>query len=121
MAGGADWRSIIADQVAVRGAEVRKRNPGASNVAHISRVGFSVDAHRFLVQAVRRRGISISGYIRRATLAQVAKDLGLNPVDLFALDVGIQPVGRTGARASKDLDGALYGKWGDQEDDTRSN
>lgn len=110
MAGGADWRSVIMDQVAVRAAGVRERNPGASDVAHISRVGFSVDAHRFLIQAARRRGISISGYIRRATLAVVAMDLGLEATDLFELDVAIAPVGRRG-KPSRDLDGQLYGYW----------
>lgn len=107
---GADWRSVILDQVAVRAAEVREHNPGASDVAHISRVGFSVDAHRFLIQAARKRGISISGYIRRATLAVVAMDLGLPAEDLFSIDVAIAPIGRRG-RPSKDLDGKLYGFW----------
>ncbi|WNN94045.1 ribbon-helix-helix DNA binding domain protein [Microbacterium phage Fregley] len=114
--GGADWRTVIMDQVTVRAADVREKNPGASNVAHISRVGFSVDAHRFLVQAARTRHISIAGYIRRATLARVAYDLGLPARDLFALDVGIMPIGRSGP-ASKDLDGKLYGSWEVQSDE----
>jgi hypothetical protein len=108
----ADWRTLVSDSVAARAAETRSRNRGASDTAHISRVGFSVDAHPFLVRAAKARGISISGYIRRATLAHVAADLGMDPLDLFALDAAITPIGRRGAPPSRDLDGILYGDWG---------
>lgn len=109
--GGANWRDLVNDAIAVRAAEVREKSPGASNYVRISRVGFSVAAHVPLVRAAKMRGISLAGYIRRATLAFVAHDLGLNPIDLFEMDLGIKP--RRGDRglASKDLDGALYGKW----------
>lgn len=119
--GRADWRTIIADQVAVKAAETREKNTYASDTAHISRVGLTVQAHHFLVRAARRRGISISGYIRRATLAFVAADLGMKPEELFELDSGITPIGRRGAPASKDLDGELYGKWEVQPGDSGDN
>jgi 2-keto-3-deoxy-6-phosphogluconate aldolase len=111
MPGGDGWRDMVRDAVAVQAAEVTERHPGASADLRISRVGLSPEAHRFIVEAARRRGISISGYIRRASLAVAAMDLGLDPKDLFALDIGIAPIGRRGAPPSKDLDGELYGDW----------
>jgi hypothetical protein len=105
------WRDLVRDQAAARSHDTKTRTRGASDSAHISRVGFLIAAHRFLVIAARKRGISISGYIRRATLAVVAMDLGLEAVDLFELDAGITPIGRVGSKPTKDLDGALYGRW----------
>lgn len=105
------WRQIIRDGVAAKAAATRQKNRGASDVAHISRVGHSVEVHPLLVEAARRRNISISGYIRRATMARVALDLGLDPIDLFEKDIAITPIGRRGAPPSKDLDGELYGRW----------
>ena len=105
------WRDRLRDQAEVNAAETRKNHAGASQTANISRVGFSSLVHPFLVRACRQRGISVAGYIRRATLARVAADLGLTATDLFALDVGITPIGRIGSRPTKDLDGALYGRW----------
>lgn len=107
---GADWRSVLRDRVQVKAATTREEQKAASNIFRISRVAFSVAAHPFLVRAAAKRGISLSGYIRRATMAFVARDLGLNQLDLFEIDAGVTPVGRRGA-PSKDLDGALYGTW----------
>lgn len=115
---GDGWKQQVKDSVAVKAAETVARHSGSSAVAHISRVGISTKAHPFLVRAARARGISISGYIRRATLAMVALDLGLEATDLFELDVAIAPIGRTGEKPSRDLDGALYGRWEVQRDDS---
>lgn len=101
---------MVRDAVGARAAETAERSPGASQYAHISRVGISPDAHRFLVEAARRRGISIAGYIRRATLAHVALDLGLEATDLFQLDNAIAPLGK-GGPGVRDLDGELWGRW----------
>lgn len=116
---GADWRSMIRDQSAVNAARSREKNRAGSQYAHISRVGLAVAAHNLLVRAAKRRGISISGYIRRATLAVVAMDLGMNAVDLFEMDNGIAPPSRRGS-PSKDLDGAIYGRWEVQPHDSRT-
>ena len=105
------WRDLVKDAAAARSHDTKKRTRGASDSAHISRVGFAIAAHMHLVTAARRRGISISGYIRRATLAVVAMDLGLEATDLFELDSAITPIGRVGSKPTKDLDGALYGRW----------
>jgi len=107
---GASWRDMVKDQVAVKAAETREKHNGASQTANISRVGFSVNVHPHLVRAAKRRGISISGYIRRATLAVVAMDLGFKATDLFDSDTLVTPPGGRGA-PSKDLDGTLYGRW----------
>lgn len=106
------WRDIVRDAVAARAAEARKRSRGASQTAHISRVGFSVEAHPFLVRAAHLRGMSISGYIRRATMTLVAKDLGIDPKEIFAVDTPLTPPGKAGRwHSTRDLDGELFGRW----------
>lgn len=110
-----NWRDITRDAVAVRAREAQQRSRGASHSTRISRVGFSVDAHPFVVRAANTRGISVSGYIRRATLAMAALDLGMDPRLLFARDSAITPIGRVGAMPTKDLDGELYGIWAIQK------
>lgn len=115
MAGGDGWRQVISDAVTARAARTAAAHRGASDNNRISRVGFAPDAHVFLVRAAATRGISLSGYIRRATMAQVAADLGMDPVELFERDAGITPIGRRGTMPTKDLDGELYGLWGCQE------
>jgi hypothetical protein len=105
------WRDLLADQARARSHDTQKRSRGASDSAHISRVGYSAAVHPYIVRAARQRGISISGYIRRASLALAAMDLGLEVVDLFGLDAAVTPIGRIGAKPSKDLDGTLYGRW----------
>lgn len=109
--GGHGWRDVVKDAVSSRAAESATRNRGASAVAHISRIGFAVGAHVYIVRAAKKRGISISGYIRRATAAMAALDLGIDPREIFEKDAAITPIGRIGARPSKDLDGELYGLW----------
>lgn len=107
----AGWRQVVIDQLDVRGAEVRKRSSGASQSTSVSRVGFSPKVQPLLVQAARARGISIAGYIRRATMAFVAKDLGLDPIQLFEQDMAPSPYGRGGTKSDRDLDGKRYGHW----------
>jgi hypothetical protein len=118
--GDRDPLQVVRDAVAARAAETAAHHRGASQYAHISRVGLSVEAHPFLVEAARKRGISISGYIRRATMALVAMDLGLQATDLFEKDIAITPIGRRGAPPSRDIDGALYGRWEVQPGDSRA-
>jgi hypothetical protein len=113
---GDGWRKVISDAVTARAAHTAANHRGASDQNRISRVGFAVDAHVFLVRAAKRRKISLSGYIRRATMAQVAADLGMDPRELFELDAAITPIGRRGSTPTKDLDGELYGLWGCQGD-----
>lgn len=109
---GDGWRDIVRDAVATRAAEARKRSSSGSQTAHISRVGFSVAAHPFLVRAAKARGMSISGYIRRATMAVVAMDLGIDPIEIFAVDTPLTPPGMNGRWCSTlDLDGELFGRW----------
>ena len=120
--GGADWKSMIRDQVAVTSAEAREKSNGTSAAQRLTRVGFSLAVHPYLLRAARQRGISLSGYVRRATMAHVALDLGLDPVDLFKLDAAIAPISRGGDRwrPDRDLDGELYGRWEVRRDDSGS-
>ena len=108
---GDSFRQVIMDGVAAKAAETARKNRGASDHANISRVGFGAEAHPYIVRAAKKRNISISGYIRRATAAMAALDLGIDPREIFEKDVGITPIGRIGAPPSKDLDGILYGLW----------
>lgn len=111
--GGAGWRDIVRDQVAVRAKEAREKSPGSSATIRLSRVHFSVDVHPYLVRAAQQRGISISGYIRRATMARVAADLGIDPIELYEKDSAITPLGQGGSprHPDRDLDGEKYGRW----------
>lgn len=115
---GADWRTVITDQMALN-AEKARQNAGASHLANVSRVGFGVDVHPWVVRAARQRGISIAGYIRRSTLALVSLDLGVDLRDLLERDVAPAPFGeRTNrwAPGDRDLDGERYGHWEVQPD-----
>lgn len=119
MAAGDGWRDIIRDGVAARAADARKNSPGGSQTQHISRVGFSVDAHPYLVRAAQARGMSISGFIRRATMAVVAADLGIDPEEIFLLDTPVTPPGLSGRwQSTRDLDGELFGQWRFRPDDS---
>ncbi|QNJ55517.1 ribbon-helix-helix DNA binding domain protein [Microbacterium phage Phinky] len=111
--GGANWRDITKDAVAARAAESVKNSHGSVRNSVSSRVSFSPRVIPFLVRAAERRGISIAGYIRRSVMAHVAMDLGLDPIELFKLDLAIGPTGRGGATkmTNLDLDGARYGQW----------
>lgn len=112
MPGGDGWKQVVSDAVTARAAQTAAKHRGASDKNRISRVGFAVAAHLLLVRAAATRAISLSGYIRRATMAQVAKDLGIPQSDAFEADAGITPIGRTGSKPTKDLDGRIYGSWG---------
>lgn len=117
---GDGWRDIVKDAVAARAAEARKRSAGASQTAHISRVGFSVEAHPYLVRAAHQRGMSISGYIRRATMALAAMDLGIAPTEIFEKDTPLTPPGMAGRwHSTRDLDGELFGRWEVRPDGSR--
>lgn len=114
----ASWQKVISDQVAAKAADARARSTGASDSVRLSRVGIGPAAHPYLVRAAQARGISLAGYIRRATMAMVAVDLGMDAVDLFAIDLPIRPIGRPGEAPSLDLDGELYGRWEVQPDES---
>lgn len=106
------WRDIVRDAVAARAADARKNSNSGSQTANISRVGFSVEAHPYLVRAAKARGMSVSGYIRRATMAHVAMDLGIDPLEIFAVDTPLTPPGMNGRwQSTQDLDGELFGRW----------
>lgn len=116
----AGWREIVADQIAVKANEAKatqKRDHGQRPA--ISRVGFAPAVMPMLIRAARERGISIAGYIRRATMAFVAKDLGIDPVELFAADMAPSPYGQGGMQSDRDLDGSRYGTWKACPDESR--
>ena len=110
---GTGWRDIIRDQVAAQAQETREKTRASSADIRLSRIHFAVAVHPFLVRAAQLRGISISGYIRRATMVRVGADLGIDPVELFQMDSAITPLGKGGnpRHPDRDLDGALYGRW----------
>lgn len=105
------WRELMRDQLNVTAEERIARQRDHGKAISISRVGFAAAVQPLLVAAAQRRGISIAGYIRRATMAFVAHDLGLDPVDIFEQDMAPSPYARGGMHSSKDLDGELFGQW----------
>lgn len=113
MTGNDGWRQVISDAVTARAAASAANSPGTSAGQRMSRVAFSPEANHFLVRAANARGITLSGYVRRATMVQIALDLGIDPQVLFELDA---PIRRKGyAKGVRDLDGTLFGLWGCQE------
>ena len=64
-----------------------------------------------LLKAARQRGISTSGYARRALASWVIHDLGLGP-EVFAMFPAAQPAGAIGGRIGGGSDdGTGYGPW----------
>lgn len=116
---GAGWREIVGDQLNVRAADTAERRLSRPAVV-VSRVGFAPAVQPVLVMAAQARGISIAGYIRRATMAHVAMDLGLDPIELFEKDMAPSPAGRGGQWSDKDLDGEKFGQWKVRPDDSRT-
>lgn len=109
---GGTWRDMIMDQVRAKAHETRKNTVDTGSRYRLTRIGIAIPAHSYLLQAARKRGISVSGYARRAILAHVALDLGLKATDLFELDSFVQPfAGGTPNSGERDLDGKLYGRW----------
>lgn len=113
MSGPANWRDIIAGEVAAKAEATSRRSRSHSGKQRMVRfAALSVTCYQLLVQASNRRGISVGGYVRRAVMAQVAADLKLPQRGVFELDKLIDS-GRHGAdRYVADLDGDLFGTWG---------
>lgn len=105
------WREIVRDQLNVMAADSAAKGRNHGRELSISRVGFAAEVQPLLVAAARARGISIAGYIRRATMAHVAMDLGLDPIEIFEQDLAPSPFGRGGMHSDRDLDGAIFGQW----------
>lgn len=106
----ASWRQVIADQVYVRAKEAQRKSRGAGHRVSMNRIAFSRDVQPYLVKAANQRGISLSGYIRRATMAHVALDLGMEATDLFEIDLQIN-AGDGPNKLTRDLDGERFGRW----------
>ncbi|QIG59028.1 ribbon-helix-helix DNA binding domain protein [Microbacterium phage Fransoyer] len=107
----AGWRELVRDQLNVKAEERAARQRDHGRPISVSRVGFAAAVQPLLVRAAQLRGISIAGYIRRATMAFVARDLGLDPIEIFEQDMAPSPYGRGGQYRDKDLDGKLFGQW----------
>lgn len=108
----ADSRKMELDMIEVK-AERARTSRGASHHQNVSRVGFSPLIQPILVRAARRRGISIAGYIRRATLAIIAIDLGIPVEELIEKDIRAASFGNRMNPWSKpgmEIE-AQYGSW----------
>ena len=97
-------KESIRDAIAQTQVEVAPS--GTANV----QVQFGADLRPFLTEAARRRGISLSGYMRRAAFAFVAADLGADPRDLFAMDLPLK-YGPAPDDTDRDIDGERFGRW----------
>jgi hypothetical protein len=113
VSGAAGWREIIAGEVAAKAETTQRKSRSHSGKQRLVRFSaFSIPCYDLLVQASNARGISVGGYVRRAVMVQVARDLHLDQLRLFDMDKLIDS-GRQGAqRYVKDLDGSVWGRWG---------
>lgn len=66
------------------------------------------EVHKMLVKRARERRISPASYVRRATMAMLAVDLGIPFSDLLALDPRMT---RETGYAVTDPDGTAFGPW----------
>lgn len=85
-----DWRERIVEQV--------EANTGKRKRLSIS-VNVDAEQHRLIQEACRRRGISMTGFMRRAALAFTAHDLSLVWDEIMADEPGIRPFAEVGDSA----------------------
>lgn len=110
---GGGWREILAGEVAAKAEGTARRSRSHTGKQRLVRFSaFSIPCYELLVQASNARGISIGGYVRRAVMVQVARDLHLDQLRLFDMDKLIDSGQPGSGRYVKDLDGSLWGRWG---------
>lgn len=81
--GVTDWRERMrADIAALPARDIGYDHPDAIAVP----VDFLMGPHGMLLGAARRRRVSVVAYVRRATYAMVAKDLGIPLAELTRRD-----------------------------------
>ena len=70
---------------------------------------FRSPAPSLVREAAARRGVTVSGFVRRATLAMVAQTLGMDYLDVVAADPTIQLAGEY--FPAPDPSGRIGGPW----------
>lgn len=102
-------------------ARVNERQRKSSIVKSSRRKGslqlfYDIDFQYLLDEAAHKRGMSVGSYGRRAVAKQIAKDLGIDWMELLkhcarVAPYGAPPVGRTPKGQKTMDDGAGYGDW----------
>jgi uncharacterized protein (DUF1778 family) len=82
-----DWRERIVEQVEATTSK-RKRLSISVNV--------DAEQHRLIQEACRRRGISMTGFMRRAAMSFTAHDLELVWDEIMADEQGVKPFAEIG-------------------------
>jgi len=106
------WRRAVADQVSATSKDAQSHGSGSPRTKiRDARVGFPIELHELLIQAAQRRNISIAGYVRRAVLSWVARDLGIDIRTLIAKDRAPARYGEVNAADGKDVEFEVFGSW----------
>lgn len=98
-----DWRDVIRADVAA----MPQAKTDRIGLNHIT-TDFRQAAYGMLAGAARMRRLSLAAYVRRATLAMVAYDLGIDFRQLLEVD---PRVSRETGFPVNDPDGTLFGPW----------
>lgn len=106
------WRRAVADQVSATSKDAQSHDTGSPRTKiRDARVGFPIALHELLIQAAQKRNISIAGYVRRATLSWVARDLRLDLRTLIGMDRAPARYGEVNAADGKDTEFEVFGNW----------
>lgn len=99
-----DWRDVVkADVESLPTAKARSAG-GALQITSDMMPG----VHRLLVKAAMDRRLSLSAYVRRATMAMIAQDLGRPLAELVTMDPRMS---RETGYPIRDDDGTAFGVW----------
>lgn len=102
--GGFTWQEKIAAELEAIGGPEKRKGRGKPILFAAN------DAITPLVTAAAEmRGCSLTSYVRRATFAMIAHDLGLEVSGLTALDPRVGPKGAS--TVYSDPGGTMYGPW----------
>lgn len=69
------------------------------------------DQRTALLEAARMRGISENAYIRRAVLAMVCYDLGIEWSDMMASEGAVRKAGQAAVYDRTPMQGRGFGRW----------
>lgn len=98
----ADWKELTLDALEMKPAPT---SPGWG-----LRLRFDMDDRVLLDQVAKMRGMSQSAYARRAIVAFIVHDLGLDWYEHNQNEIPIAPYGGRGYH-SMSMDGQGYGDW----------
>lgn len=94
-----DWRSVVDDQLLSQETRLSRRSVA---------LNYPDSLYVLVLEAARRRDLSMTAFQRRASLAVACHDLGFDWVTEMIDEPAVTPFGGTGA---VQMDGFGYGPW----------